>query len=223
MPGKISPTLRSARTKLSAKLLTTVQYTPPPSSQQTRFISETILRSLMPAAHPLERRSTFKLPRRKDQNWWFPPKVSRVAFTWPLKAPRLRSRWKYSVIQSMKPAPAIPLRASMSFPSVFLLSRETRTGRERNGNRKCPRQFRTENVSWLFAPRFPPLSSFLPFLLSLLLSIRGCVFEECELAFKRFVLAWKDSGGVVINLRDGNFSRNYARSCFFSILFFSFF
>lgn len=52
MPGKISPTLRSARTKLSAKLLTTVQYTPPPSSQQTRFISETILRSLMPAAHP---------------------------------------------------------------------------------------------------------------------------------------------------------------------------
>lgn len=33
----------------------------------------------MPAAHPLERRSTFKLPRRKDQNWWFPPKVSLVA------------------------------------------------------------------------------------------------------------------------------------------------
>lgn len=52
MPGKISPTLRSGRTKLSAKLLTTVQYTPPPSFQQTRFISETILRSLMPAAHP---------------------------------------------------------------------------------------------------------------------------------------------------------------------------
>lgn len=223
MPGKISPTLRSARTKLSAKLLTTVQYTPPPSSQQTRFISETILRSLMPAAHPLERRSTFKLPRRKDQNWWFPPKVSRVAFTWSLKAPRLRFRWKYSVIQSMKPAPAIPLRASMSFPSVFLLSRETRTGRERNGNRKCPRQFRTENVSWLFAPRFPPLSSFFSFLLSSSLYPRMRFRGMRALAFKRFVLAWKDSGGVVINLRDGNFSRNYARSCFFSILFFSFF
>lgn len=176
MPGKISPTLRSARTKLSAKLLTTVQYTPPPSSQQTRFISETILRSLMPAAHPLERRSTFKLPRRKDQNWWFPPKVSLVAFTWSLKAPRLRSRWKYSVIQSMKPAPAIPLRASMSFPSVFLLSRETRTGRERNGNRKCPRQFRTENVSWLFAPRFPPLSSFSSF--SLFFSLSADAFSR---------------------------------------------
>lgn len=183
----------------------------------------------MPAAHP-----PFKLPRRKDQNWWFPPKVSLVAFTWPLKAPRLRFRWKYSVIQSMKPAPAIPLRASMSFPSVFLLSRETRTGRERNGNRKCPRQFRTENVSWLFAPRFPPLSSFsssLPFLLSLLLSIRGCVFEECARGFQKIRISVKGffesnvakTGGVVINLRDGNFSRNYARSCFFSILFFSFF
>lgn len=179
MPGKISPTLRSGRTKLSAKLLTTVQYTPPPSSQQTRFISETILRSLMPAAHP-----PFNVQTPSEEGSELPPcfstkgspKVSCVAFTWSLKAPRLRSWWKYSVIQSMKPAPAIPLRASMSFPSVFLLSRETRTGRERNGNRKCPRQFRTENVSWLFAPRFPPLSSFSSF--SLFFSLSADAFSR---------------------------------------------
>lgn len=85
MPGKISPTLRSGRTKLSAKLLTTVQYTPPPSSQQTRFISETILRSLMPAAHP-----PFNVQTPSEEGSELPPcfstkgspKVSCVAFTW---------------------------------------------------------------------------------------------------------------------------------------------
>lgn len=38
-----------------------------PSSQQTRFISETILRNLMPTAYPLERiRSTFKVRKEGD-------------------------------------------------------------------------------------------------------------------------------------------------------------